>query len=240
MHEAACQFLPLCAVPWWQLRRESSKNWKTHGNFMATVERNLGRFPFSQKSRSNRLKCKWNARFKWKFSGTNGRPSGVLHFFRSNLPLAQNFHFYCSRICSRLQQLLAPLQSANEIASFLPAWKKPFLLTQKISGISNQKFWLDGRRPCFFSSEGARRVSRRGGNFRARTCYLHGRLSERDETKTTTYSHRRWGALRPSNRKRNEPSHWTCAVWSESCLGRLQPSTGTDTPGRESTPWSEN
>ena len=60
-------------------------------------------------------------------------------------------------------------------------------MTQKISGISNQKFWLNGKRPCFFSSEGARRVSRGGGNFSARTCYLHGRLSERDETKTTTH-----------------------------------------------------
>ena len=40
--------------------------------------------------------------------------------------LQKNFHFYWSRICSRLHQLLAPSRSNNGIASFSPAWKKPF------------------------------------------------------------------------------------------------------------------
>ena len=34
--------------------------------------------------RFNRFKCKCNARFDRKFSGTNGRPSDVFHFFRSS------------------------------------------------------------------------------------------------------------------------------------------------------------
>ena len=44
----------------------------------------LGRFPFSQNFRFNRLKCKWYAGFQRKFSGTDGQPSELLHFFRCN------------------------------------------------------------------------------------------------------------------------------------------------------------
>ena len=54
-----------------------------------------GRFPFGHNFQSNQLKCKWNAHYKWKFSGTNRRPSEVLHFFlfqpvgtESTLPFA--------------------------------------------------------------------------------------------------------------------------------------------------------
>ena len=106
----------------------------------------LGRFPFSQNCRSNRLKCKWNARLKSREIFRNKRTT-----FRGNplfpfqpvgteiiVPFVQNFHFYCSRIFSPLHQLLAPSRSINEIASFLPAWRKPFLLSRKISGISNE------------------------------------------------------------------------------------------------------
>ena len=70
------------------------------------------------------------------------------------VPFAQYFHFYCSRICSRLHQLIAPSRSTNEIASFSLAWKKAFLLTRKISGISNRKFWLNVKRPSSPSSLG--------------------------------------------------------------------------------------
>ena len=45
------------------------------------VNQILGRFSFSQNFLSNRLKRKWHALFKWKFSG---RPSELLHFFHSN------------------------------------------------------------------------------------------------------------------------------------------------------------
>ena len=48
------------------------------------VARGQGRFPFSQNFRFNRLKCKWNAGFQRKFSGTDGQPSELLHFFRCN------------------------------------------------------------------------------------------------------------------------------------------------------------
>ena len=37
--------------------------------------------------------------------------------------------------CSHLHKLLAPSQSTNQIASFLLAWKKPVLLSRKISNI---------------------------------------------------------------------------------------------------------
>ena len=53
--------------------------WKQHD-----VCRDLGRFPIRQVFRSNRLKRKWNARTKWKFPGTNGGPSELLHFFCYN------------------------------------------------------------------------------------------------------------------------------------------------------------
>lgn len=54
------------------------------GDALLPVSTDLGRFPFSQNFRFNRLKYKWNAGFQRKFSGTDGQPSELLHFFRCN------------------------------------------------------------------------------------------------------------------------------------------------------------
>ena len=63
--------------------------------------------------------------------------------------ICTNFPFVPLTICLSLHKLLAQSGSTDEleIASLLAAWKKPFLLTQKISGISNRKFCLNGKPP---------------------------------------------------------------------------------------------
>ena len=116
----------------------------------------MGRFPFSQNFLFDRLKCKIMERavqmeiFRNKrttFEGTPlfpFQPAGT----KITFPFAQKFPF-CSRICSQLHQLLALSRSTDEIAGFSPAWKKPFVLTRKISRMSNRKFWLNGKRPWF-------------------------------------------------------------------------------------------
>ena len=81
--------------------------------------------------------------FRNKRTTFGGTPLFSSNRFERKLPF--HFHFYCLQICSRLRQLLAP-RSTNEITSFLPAWKKPFLLTRKLSGISNRRFWPNGKR----------------------------------------------------------------------------------------------
>ena len=80
----------------------------------------------------------------------------------STVPSGQNFYFYCSRICLLLHQLLEPSRSTNEIASFSPAWKKRFLLSRKIFGISNRKFWLNGQHPTSITSLCNRRLNNIG------------------------------------------------------------------------------
>ena len=51
--------------------------------------------PFSQNFRFNQLKLKCFTRNKWKFPGTNRRPSEVLHFLRSNsMEITVPFPFY--------------------------------------------------------------------------------------------------------------------------------------------------
>ena len=83
-----------------------------------TVNTDQGRFSFSQNFRSNQLKCKWNVRFKWKFSGTYGRPLEVLHVFCSKrlgwqLPFhLQKFPFLL------LANLLALAPTSNLLATF--------------------------------------------------------------------------------------------------------------------------
>ena len=114
----------------------------------------LGCFPLCQNFRSNQLKCKWNVWFKQKFSGTNGCPSEVLHFFHSNW-LEQKLLFHLPKISistfhksvSTDTNFLGHHNLPVRLQDFSPAWKKPFLLTRKISRISNQKFWLNGQRP---------------------------------------------------------------------------------------------
>ena len=52
-----------------------------------------GAFHVGKSSGSTRFECKWNAWFDRKFFGTNGRPSELFHFFRSNR-LEQKFRFH--------------------------------------------------------------------------------------------------------------------------------------------------
>ena len=112
-----------------------------------------GLFPFSKTSFPfNRLKCKWYAPIKRKFSGTNGQPSEVFHFFRSDpssrklqLKFARNFYFYLFLLSSCLAPLLLHhvyvFLSTDEIAL-------KFETSGKLFEISNQKFWrLNGKLP---------------------------------------------------------------------------------------------
>ena len=63
---------------------------------------------------------------------------------------AEKLRLFCRLICLRLHQPLVPSRSTSDIASFSPAWKIPFLLTRKISRISNRKVWLNPMFPCIW------------------------------------------------------------------------------------------
>ena len=82
------------------------------------------------------VEVQMDAWFKWKFSGTNGRPHafGGIPLFPSNklerkLP-SFHLHKISTSACESARaytNFLAPSRSTNEIASFSPFWKKPFL-----------------------------------------------------------------------------------------------------------------
>ena len=109
-----------------------------------------GRFPFSQNFLFNCLKCKWNSRIKGKIPGTNERPSEVRHFFFSNRSewkltvLLYKISILLSS-CPSISPLRKFSLSSNAIASLEQMAKD--LLTRKVSGLSNRKFWANRKRP---------------------------------------------------------------------------------------------
>ena len=127
--------------PWpavsWNLRRVQGKSWMLSEKAWGAIHSQ--NFQPAGWNANGTHGSNWNS--KTTFGSTPLFPLQLVGT-EINVPFAQNFHFYCSRLCLRL----APSRSTNEIACFSPlsAWKKPFFLIRKISGISNQKIWLNG------------------------------------------------------------------------------------------------
>ena len=101
-------------------------------------ETGKGHFPFIQNFRSNRLKCEWNARIKWKFPGINARPSQVLRFFRSNR-LERKLSFHLLKI-----SISTPRESARAYIKYLRHHNLPMRL---------QVFRLNGKKSLIRSYE---------------------------------------------------------------------------------------
>ena len=84
--------------------------------------------PLSQTEnfRFNRVKCKWNAWIKWKFSGTNGQPSDRRYStFSVRIGWNRNYRSICTEL-PFLPLARANASSAENGGNFLP----PFLLYQ--------------------------------------------------------------------------------------------------------------
>ena len=92
-----------------------------------------------------------------KFSRTNRQPSEVLHFFHSNqLEQKLLFHLHIISISTAREtaRTYTKFLHYHDLPRRLQVFRqhgKTFLLTWKIFGLSNQKFWLNGNhlRPCF-------------------------------------------------------------------------------------------
>ena len=100
---------------------------------------------------------------------TDDRPSEVLHFFRSNrLERKLPFHLHnisistAREVARAYTNLLRHHDLPMRLQVFHSHGKRALLLTRKISGISNRKFWLNVKRPSSPSSLGIPKSSNGG------------------------------------------------------------------------------